>query len=111
MPHDALDQPPADPNEPHDREEPEQPVGLAIRITKLTENRMLGRIVVLGTPMHVDIIRVVMEDGLLVAADRADDQDLYLAMVLAGAADGPFQTTEIPGFEGRWVLIATPHSR
>lgn len=60
----------------------------------------------LGVPMHVLAIRV---------KDDQDEQQGHtevaedLLINLAGIYEQALQTTEIPGFEGRYVIVAHPH--
>lgn len=55
--------------------------------------------------MHVRAVRVHDVDGEQMAYQ--DPSDVFRTVCDADP-DGRFETTAIPGFEGRWVIIATP---
>lgn len=71
------------------------------------EATMLSVIQLYGVRHHVTAIQVKCDvNDYQVAVndpyDRLDD-------AYAGDSDGVFQTIEIPGFKGRWVLHITPY--
>lgn len=64
--------------------------------------RLLGHVRILGCDFHAEAFLTEGPEGNLV---RFDDLD-HLAAVSGG--DGEFQTVEIPGFPGRWVVAIYP---
>jgi hypothetical protein len=71
------------------------------------EATMLGTLRIYGVNHHVTAIQVTDDDeGYQTAVNdpygRLDD-------AYAADADGIFQTVEIPGYPGEWVLHITPY--
>lgn len=67
--------------------------------------RLLGHVRILGCDFHAEAFLTEGPEGNLVRLDDPDDLD-HLAAVSGG--EGEFQTVEIPGFPGRWVVAIYP---
>lgn len=65
-----------------------------------------GVVMILGTPMHVTLVRVATVGGVQDAQpiDGATHYDALAACDPGGA----FQTTQLDGYEGDWVMYLTP---
>jgi len=64
-------------------------------------------LVIEGLHMHVNAIRIDEASDEGQALTEAGQELLTAAYGLYN--QGPFETVEIPGFEGRWVIVAYAH--
>ena len=72
------------------------------------EDYILGRAEFGEMPFHVEAVRVLeTDDGIQVATTEMNERRLDALHHAHG--DGAFQTVEIPGHEGYWVLWITPY--
>lgn len=68
--------------------------------------RMLGRMIIFGVYHHVEAIRVTKDEHGRQVAASIFGKRAYNA--LCQVDEGPFQTVEIPGHQGEWVLVIAP---
>lgn len=69
------------------------------------EDTLLGLLQLGHYSMHVTAVRVEDKDGILEPTnDPYDRFDDFLRL-----DEGSFTTTEIPGFEGLWVIVCSPY--
>ena len=73
------------------------------------EAALLGSVYILGVLHHAWFVRVEDRDGEQVTVDDPYGrlEDFYRL----DADAGPFQTVEVPGFEGEYVLVIYPGSK
>jgi hypothetical protein len=69
------------------------------------EDTIHGTVVLLGVSHHAQFIRVT-EDGDGVQVPTRDPHERYADM--QRIYDVNYQTVQIPGFEGNWVLLIHP---
>lgn len=77
---------------------------------------LLGTIRINGLPMHAEALRVCeRSDGVQCAyhEQHPSESDFCHCATqydaLAGLDESAFRTTELPGLEGKWVILATPY--
>lgn len=69
---------------------------------------ILGTMTLFGVHHHVNIFRVRDgDDGM--EADSTDDDVASMLDDMFGTYDQPWQTVEIPGIAGRWVIVMHPY--
>ena len=79
-----------------------EPVG-----TTRPADRLITTIHVHDCPVHLEAVRVVERDGLLLAADPLDDETLEHAAAINGIDQFRTATIDVDGKVGDYVIVAT----
>ena len=71
-------------------------------------NRLLGTVKLFGMNFHAEFLRVGVFGECQMGVGSGGCHDVF-EKLMAFDDDGAFQTFQLPGFDGDWVLVIAPY--